>query len=118
MPVLLPPDINQSAVQTINGEAGRRGKAPPTQLVRRTVGPAGRATAGAQAGNGDYPSRLRSGDRQPRVKLVGESPREPHRWMMGHAARHPPFIWGNVGGGGRGGIHPERLPEAEPQAGS
>lgn len=30
----------------------------------------------------------------------------------------PPFIWGSVGGGGRGGIHPERLPEAEPQAGS
>ena len=89
MPVLLPPDINQSAVNLINGEAGRRGKAPPTQLVRRTVGPAGRATAGAQAGNGNYPSRLRSGGRQPRVKLVGESPREPHRWMMGHAARHP-----------------------------
>ena len=53
------------------------------------MGPAGRATAGAQAGNGNYSSRLRSGSCQPRVKFVGESPQESHRWIMGHAARHP-----------------------------
>ncbi|XP_069977466.1 uncharacterized protein [Penaeus vannamei] len=70
-----PPRYNQSAVFDINGKAGRRGK-PPAQEVRRTVGPTVRGTPGAQAGNGNC---LRSGGRQARVKLVGESPREPHR---------------------------------------
>ncbi|XP_069971661.1 uncharacterized protein [Penaeus vannamei] len=48
-------------------------------LERRAAGPTGRATAGAQDENRSYSLCLCSGSRQPGMKLVGQSPREPHR---------------------------------------
>ena len=85
------PQNDPLATSFINGNAGGRGVVPPTQQVRRAVGPAGRANVGVQDWSESYSSRLRPGRRQPTMKLVGESPREPHRWIGGPTACRPPL---------------------------
>lgn len=99
---LPPPNKNPLVV---NRNTGERGTAPPTQQVRRTVCLVGRATAGEQD-----ESKL----------LVPPTPWQPPTLCEACGAKPkgtpqvdvgPPFIWGNVGGGGRGVVCIEQLPK-------
>lgn len=79
--------------QIVDG-AGGRVYVPPNQQVRQAVGPNGLVTAGTQTGSWGYLSHP-----------------DPYRQSMGPATNQS-STWGNIGKGGKGGVHLEWLSEA------
>lgn len=108
MPVLLLPRYNSKAASLINGNAGERGTASPSQQLRQAAGPVGRATDRAQVRIGSCSSNLRPSSCQLGIRPVGQSPKETLQVSVEAHGLPPPYIWGNVS---RDGIHSEQLPE-------